>query len=97
MAGRGAFLTTGEAMSEIRSTRGSENNAGISGSDTSAIGGAGRKGASGHGSLDEPMWTRIDSQVMSKSLNGMATGGVTGYDFGYGRTFGSGGSKRKED
>lgn len=93
MPGRAALTSVDAAMSDIRSTRKGEHNAGISGSDTSEIGGAGRKG----GPMTDPPYTRIDAQVMGKAMNGMATGGVTGYDAGFGRTFGAGGSKRAED
>jgi hypothetical protein len=70
-------------MSDIRSTRGSENTAGISGSDQSSIGGAGRKGGAPAAAPNK----RIDSEVLSKPMNGMATGGTTGYGSGDGRTF----------
>jgi hypothetical protein len=88
MPGRAALNDVSGAETDIRSTRMSGHNpAGISGSDTSAIGGEGRKGASGHGSLDEPPFTRIDTEVVGKPMNGLATGGQTGPDAGYGRTF----------
>jgi hypothetical protein len=96
MAGQSAGRSTSSTMMDINATRGSDNGAGISGSQNSAIGGAGRKGASGEGSLADPMYTRIDSEVVGRGMNGMATGGTTGYDSGFGRTFSSS-SRRKED
>jgi hypothetical protein len=80
----------------MRSVRKGENTAGISGTDTSAIGGEGRRGGDGYGQLANPMYTRIDGEVLSKPMNGMATGGKLGYVSGMGRTF-SGAGKRKQD
>ena len=97
MPGRGALQSVSEALSDIRGTNKAEHNAGVSGSDTSAIGGAGRKGASGHGTLDEPAYTRIDAEVTGKPMNDTASGGMMGYDSGFGRTFTGAGSRRKED
>lgn len=74
-------------MSDINATRGADNGAGISGSQNSAIGGAGRKGASGEGSLADPSYTRIDTEIVGKGKNGMATGGQMGVNSGSGRTF----------
>lgn len=96
MAGQSAGRSTSSTMSDINATRGSDNGAGISGSENSSIGGAGRKGGSGEGGLSDPMYTRIDSEVVGKGMNGMATGGQMGVNSGSGRTFGSS-SRRKED
>ena len=87
MAGRAAMMDTSGALSDIRATRGANNGMGISGDATSAIGGEGRRGASGHGSLDNPSYTRIDTQVVNNPMNGIANGGKTGYVSGDGRTF----------
>jgi hypothetical protein len=97
MPGRAALNSVDGAETDIRSAKKGDQGQGISGSQTSEIGGAGRKGMSGEGSLSDPMYTRIDGQVLSKPMNGMATGGNTGYVSGDGRTFEGTGSRRKED
>ena len=98
MAGRAAMTGTSDALADIHNTRmPGHNNDGVSGTSTSEIGGPGRKGASGHGTLDEPRFTRIDAEVLGKPMNGLATGGQMGPDSGYGRTFSGSGSRRKED
>src|ERR1700722_5357736 len=97
MAGQSAGRSTSSTMSDINATRGTDNGAGISGSQNSAIGGTGRKGASGEGTLADPMYTRIDAEVVGKGMNGMADGGQMGVDSGFGRTFSGAGSRRKED
>jgi len=66
-----------------------ENDSGVSGSDTSAIGGAGRKGASGHGSLDEPTWVDVAAKLKS-GHGGMGDSGQMGYDSGAGMTINPG-------
>lgn len=86
MPGRASLLDISGAKSDIAATRGADNGAGISGMETSMIGGAGRKGGSGEGGLSEAPTTRVDTEFMSK-INGMATGGEMGYDSGSGRTF----------
>lgn len=86
MPGRGAFLTHEEAKSQASAVRTHENDTGVSGTDTSAIGGMGRKGASGHGSLDEPVFIDV-AAALKGGGSGMATTGETGYDSGAGRTF----------
>lgn len=96
MPGRSALLDLSGAMSDIRSTRGNENTAGISGSDASAIGLMGRRGGDAYGRLADPMYTRIDAEVVHKAMNGMASGAQMGFDSGSGRTF-SGAKKRSED
>lgn len=96
MPGRGANQSISDAKSDIHSVCGA-GESGVGGSDTSSVGGEGRKGASGHGMLDDPSYTRIDAQVLSKPMNGMATGGKTGYASGDGRTFSGSASKRSED
>jgi hypothetical protein len=83
-------------MSDIRGTRGMDNGAGQLGTETSAIGGSGRRGGSGEGGLSDPPYTRIDAEVVGKGMNGLAEGGTTGYDSGFGRTF-SGAGRRKQD
>lgn len=87
MAGRSANMGVDGSMSDIRSTKKSDQGQGISGDQTSAIGGAGRMGMSGEGSLADPIYTRIDDQVVKKPMNENAEGGMTGYSFGFGRTF----------
>jgi hypothetical protein len=77
------MLTIAEAKADISSTRMHENDTGVSGSDTSAIGGEGRKGASGHGSLDEPTFVNVAERLKS-GHGGMANSGQTGYDSGAG-------------
>lgn len=96
MPGRSALLDLSGAMSDIRSTRGSENTAGISGSDTSPLGLMGRRGGDAYGQLADPMYTRIDAEVVMKGMNGMASGAQMGFDSGSGRTF-SGARKRAQD
>lgn len=83
MPGRAALMNISEAKSDIASTRMHENDTGISGTDTSAIGGAGRMGASGHGSLDDPMFVNVAEKLKS-GHGGMANTGQTGYDSGAG-------------
>lgn len=73
--------------SDISSVRGETNGSGVGGSDNSSIG-EGRKGADAMGTLSDPMYTRIDTEVVHKPMNGTANGGTTGYGSGYGRTFG---------
>lgn len=75
-----------EVKSDISSTRMHENDTGVSGSDTSAIGGAGRKGASGHGSLDDPSYVNV-AEALKGGRGSMANTGQTGYDSGAGTTF----------
>lgn len=87
MPGRAALTSVEGAMSDIRGTRKGENAAGISGTDTSEIGGAGRKGADGNGRLEMAPHHNICDEVVGKPMNGTATGGTTGYDSGFGRTF----------
>ena len=96
MPGRAALLEVAGAKSDIRSMRGSENDAGISGTDTSRIGLMGRAGGDAYGALADPMYTRIDAEVVGKAMNGMATGAQMGFDSGSGRTFG-GAKRRRED
>jgi len=97
MPGRGALLDIGAAKSDITSVRTHENDTGVSGTDTSAIGGAGRMGASGHGSLDEPAFinvadmlknTKNPTNIVGNERSPMTSGEI-GYDSGSGRTFGS--------
>lgn len=83
MPGRAAMTSISEAKSDISSTRMHENDTGVSGTDTSAIGGEGRKGASGHGSLDEPSFVNVAERLKS-GHGGMANSGQTGYDSGAG-------------
>lgn len=96
MPGRSALLDLSGAMSDIRSTRAGENTAGISGSDTSPLGLMGRRGGDGYGQLADPMYTRIDGEVVNKGMNGMASGAQMWFNSGSGRTF-SGAKKRSED
>jgi hypothetical protein len=88
MPGRGALLDISAAKADISSTRMHENDTGVSGSDTSAIGGSGRKGASGHGSLDEPTFLNVAEKLKS-GHGGMGDSGQMGYDSGAGMTFGN--------
>lgn len=109
MPGRGALLDIAAAKSDIRSVRMWENDTGVAGSDTSEIGNDGRKGASGHGMLDDPMYTRIDANILSNPRPGLATTGEQGIGAdgtqanwketsnAQGITFKTPGSKRKED
>lgn len=83
MPGRAAMSSLSSVMADIRSTRNHENDAGVSGSDTSAIGGEGRKGASGEGSLSDPAWKNVTSM---RSGSGNAKTGETGQNSGSGRT-----------
>jgi hypothetical protein len=83
MPGRAGLLDIAGAKADISSTRMHENDTGVSGSDTSAIGGEGRKGASGHGSLDEPTFVNVAERLKS-GHGGMADSGQTGYDSGAG-------------
>jgi hypothetical protein len=97
MPGRAALNSVDGAMTDIRGTKKGDRGQGISGDQTSAIGGAGRMGMSGEGSLADPMYTRIDKEVIGKGMNGTATGGMTGYNSGDGRTFSGAGSRREQD
>jgi hypothetical protein len=109
MPGRAALMNIAEAKSDIRSTRDWENDTGVSGSDTSAIGNDGRMGASGHGMLDDPSYLRIDAEILGRPRAGLATTGEQGIGASgqeadwksirnaQGRIFSSGASKRKED
>jgi len=97
MPGRAALSGTSDAMSDIRGTRKGENTAGISGSDTSKLGLMGRAGGDAYGQLADPSYTRIDAEVVHKSMNGTADGAQMGYNSGSGRTFGGTSSRRKED
>jgi len=83
MPGRAAMTSIAEAKSDISSTRLHENDTGVSGTETSAIGGEGRKGASGHGSLDEPAFVNVAERLKS-GHGGMANTGQSGYDSGSG-------------
>ena len=96
MPGRSALLDIGGALSDIRSTRKGENTAGISGTDTSKLGLMGRAGGDAYGMLADPTYTRIDAEVISKAMNGMASGGQMGFESGSGRTF-SGAKRRAQD
>jgi hypothetical protein len=109
MPGRAALSGIEAAKADIRSTRMHENDAGVSGSDTSEIGNDGRKGASGHGTLDDPMYLRIDAEILSKPRAGLATSGEQGIgadgtqaDYkatsnAQGITFSGGAARRRED
>jgi hypothetical protein len=83
MAGQSAGKSTGSVMSEISSIceRG-----GVSAEETSAIGGAGRRGSDGYGSSSMAPKHRIDEEFMAKS-GGNASTGQTGPDSGFGKTF----------
>jgi len=81
MAGQSAGQTMGgvkSAISEIK-TRG-----GVTASDTSAIGGMGRKGGAGEGPEIAPHKNICDEFL--SSMGGNATGGVTGVNSGSGKT-----------
>jgi len=95
MPGRAALTGIDAAKADIRSIQMDETPAGAGDmvGEYSAIGGAGRKGADAHGSLSEPMYTRIDAEYSSE---GMATKGEQGVGYGVGKTFG-GASRRAED
>lgn len=82
MPGRAGLMSIAEAKSDIASTK-MGGDTGVSGSDTSAIGGAGRMGASGHGSLDDPTFVNVAERLKS-GHGGMANSGQTGYDSGAG-------------
>lgn len=85
MPGRAGLMSIAEAKADISSTRMHENDTGVSGTDTSMIGGEGRKGASGHGSLDDPTFVNVAEKLKS-GHGGMANTGKTGYDSGSGTT-----------
>lgn len=86
MAGRAAMTSTSSAMSDISMAKKGDQGQGISGSQTSAIGGAGRMGGSAEGP-DVARHCRVDEEFFGKKVNGNATGGNTGYNSGSGRTF----------
>jgi hypothetical protein len=59
---------------------------GVSAEDTSAIGGAGRKGGAGEGPEIAPH-KNICTEFMAKMGQGSASTGQSGPDSGFGRTF----------
>ena len=86
MPGRAALLGTGSAMSDINTCKKGDQGQGISGMQTSAIGGAGRMGGSAEGG-DAAPHKNVAEEFFGKKVNGNATGGNTGYNSGSGRTF----------
>jgi hypothetical protein len=85
MSGRSANESISAAKSTIHSLRSGENSAGISGTDTSAIGGEGRKGADGYGSLEMAPTKSITS--LAGGGSGKAKKGEMGVGYGEGETF----------
>jgi hypothetical protein len=81
MAGQSAGKTTGSVMSEINSIC---EHGGISASETSAIGGSGRKGGAAEGPEMAKRHNIADEFV--GRMGGEATTGVTGQNSGYGHT-----------
>lgn len=84
MAGRAGMTSIAAVKADITSVRIHENDAGISGTDTSAIGGEGRKGVSGDGSLSDPAYK--DVRTLASKGSGMAKTGETGMNSGSGKT-----------
>jgi hypothetical protein len=116
MPGRAALTDIAGVKSDIMSIQKGENPAGagklVAGGmeATSKIGGEGRMGGDAYGSLTDPMYTRIDAEVVSGGATGaMATKGQAGIggdgtlashrenEMLAGRTFTGRGRKRKED
>ena len=109
MPGRAGLMTITEAKGDIHSLRSGENDTGVAGTDTSAIGNDGRMGASGHGTLDDPSYLRIDAEILSRPRGGMGSDGEQGVGAdgteadwkatrnAQGRIFSAGAGRRKED
>lgn len=83
MAGQSALKSTGSVKGEIASIK---ERGGISMEETSAIGGAGRRGSDGHGQMVMAPYHRVDTEFMSKT-GGSASTGQTGPNSGSGKTF----------
>lgn len=81
MPGMGAIRGKDGAKADGASAR--SGIGGISGEETSAVGGAGRKGGPGEGPDMAPYHCMNDME-----LGGEATTGTMGYGSGYGKTFG---------
>lgn len=81
MAGQASGKSTSSVMNEISSIR---EKGGVTASETSAIGGAGRKGGAAEGPEVAPH-KNICSDFLGR-MGGNATTGTTGYDSGYGHT-----------
>lgn len=81
MAGQSAGHTIGTVKSEIASIK---ENGGISSMETSAIGGAGRKGGPGEGPEIAKHHNICDE--FTSRMGGNASTGVTGYNSGSGHT-----------
>lgn len=85
MAGRAALLSIAQAKSDIHSVKMHENPSGVGGTDTSAIGGAGRMGADADGSLMDPHW-RKPHEALGRP-EGNAKKGEQHPGYGVGETF----------
>jgi hypothetical protein len=84
MAGRSAITTVSQARSEAAAVRGGQG--GVTTTETSEIGGEGRKGADGYGRLEMAPHVRIDHEAANMT-HGMAKTGETGMNSAYGKTF----------
>jgi hypothetical protein len=84
MPGRAALTDIAGVKADITSIQMGENPAGAGklaagGMEaTSKIGGEGRMGGDAYGSLTDPMYTRIDAEVVGNSTGAMATKGQAG-------------------
>lgn len=81
MSGQSALNSVSSVKSTISSLH---TMGGVTASDTSAIGGSGRKGGPGEGPEIAPHKNICDEFMAS--MGGEATGGVTGYNSGSGKT-----------
>jgi len=81
----GQLANKSSVLGDIHSTRTGSMAAGVMGSETSAIGGEGRRGGAATGGLSEAPKKSVLS-MMSGGGTGMANGGKTGYNSGSGRT-----------
>ena len=79
MSGQSATIGLGAVKSAIASIR---ENGGISEMETSAVGGAGRKGGNPPSAKDH----KICDEFVGRLDSGSASTGVTGYNSGYGHT-----------
>ena len=111
MPGRAALTDIAGVLSDIKSIQMTGNPAGAADlqGEYSAIGNDGRMGSDAYGNLTDPMYTRIDAQIVGSTRPGLATVGEQGVgadgteaDYkaernAQGRTFSGGGSRRRED
>lgn len=82
MAGQASGTSLGTVKSNISAVK---ERGGVSESETSAIGGAGRNGGPGEGPDIAPHKNICDE--FRAKMGGNATTGTTGYNSGYGKTF----------